>query len=135
MVDANVLSTTDSTGALLWHPRGLPDFDALPERVFTLWRDMRDGFARRGEPWTWWRPRGVPTSHQYEASPFGVPEQARCGHEPYRDGPVADWIRDAGEPHCGACKALGEREARPAAGWGRIGDTLLGPDGHPLAQP
>lgn len=125
MQDADLLSMTDATGALLWHPHGLEDIERLSARTLRLWRDMRDGAAARDQPFTWLRVRGIPTSHLYEASPLG-PTQARCGHQP--DGPLV-----AGDDtRCRACSAITTRDAAPRVGWGTVGDTLLGPDGHPL---
>lgn len=126
MDDAAVLLETDSQGNSLWHPSTLADFGAIPARVWDLWLAMRDGLAARNEPWAWWRMRGVPTSHHYQASPFGPTEAARCGYQP---GEGAEMVRDAEPPLCSACTAL---IAPRSAGWGRIGDTYLGPDGHPL---
>lgn len=128
MEDANLLSITDATGASIWHPRGLTDLLAIPERTLTLWRDMRDGVVARNEPWVWWRIRGVPTAHLYEASPVGVPLVSRCGQ---RRDPGHELVRD-GDRQCPACSAVTARDARPQVGWGRIGDTILGPDGHPI---
>ncbi len=128
MADANVLSITDVTGALLWHPRGLADFDATPARVLVLWRDMRDGLAARDAGTEWMRPRGIPTSHHYPASQQGVPVVATCGHDPYVDGPVAEWVRDATQPLCRMCSAVLGAAAQPGSGWGTIGGVAVGPD-------
>lgn len=122
MRDANLLSLTDATGASLWHPRGLDDFDAIPERTLTLWLDMRDGLASRTEPWVWWHPKGIPTSHQYPASPLGTPSgPSRCGHGPTT---ADEWVRDPSPPLCGACSALAGKEARPDGAWGQVGEPV-----------
>lgn len=122
MVDAADLSMTDATGAVLWHPTGLADIDAHPERTLTLWVDMRDGAMARAEPWQWWRVRGIPTAHQYPATPLGVPTIARCGYDPHAAGPVAEWTREGGT-ECGACAGTAKAAQAPTTGWGRIGDT------------
>lgn len=125
MDDAATLLETDTQGNSLWRPSSLADFGAIPARVWDLWLVMRDGLVARAEPWAWWRVRGVPTSHQYQASPEG-PNTARCGFDP---GPGADLVRGGEQPLCQACTAVA---APRSAGWGRIGDAVLGPDGHPL---
>lgn len=125
MQDANLLSMTDATGALLWHPHGLEDIERLSARTLQLWRDMRDGMAARDHPHTWLRTPGIPTAHLYEASPLG-PAKARCGHVPQGR------LVGGGDTQCRACAAIAARDATPQVGWGRIGDTLIGPDGHPL---
>lgn len=123
MVDAAQLHLTDATGALLWHPRGLGDLDAVPARVMTLWHDMRDGIAARGEPWAWWRIRGNPTSHLFAADPAGVPVgPSRCGLVP---DAAAEWIREEAS-RCRVCQAAAAREAAPAVAHGTIGGVAVG---------
>lgn len=126
MADANVLSMTDASGALLWHPAGLADFDAIPARALVLWRDMRDGLASRGSTAPWMRPRGVPTSHHYAPSALGVPVLATCGHDPYESGPVAEWVNDPTPPLCRACSAVIGKAADPTVAWGTIGGVPVG---------
>lgn len=125
MRDAEVLSISDGTGALLWSPRSLDDFDRLPERTFRLWLDIRDGMAAARDPWRWLRRKGTPTAHHFEASPLG-PTTARCG-QTAGDG---EWV-DGGTP-CRACSALAERNKAPAQAWGQIGDSIVGPDGRAI---
>ena len=123
MVDAHVLCTTDTQGNVLWHPRGLSDFLALPARTWELWVAIQNGIAARQQPWSWWRVKGMPTSHRFEASPLGLHDVARCG---WRGPDGAEWLRDENPPLCQVCGSLMEQEARPRAGWGRIGDHAVG---------
>lgn len=123
MQDAVILNTTDATGAMLWSPSGLADFDAVPERVLVLWHEVRNGLAARGEPWSWWRVRGTPTSHWFAASPAGFPtEPARCGVDP---DPDAEWLQEEGD-HCRVCSVVVDGEKKPRAASGTIGGIAVG---------
>ena len=128
MADAAVLCTSDHQGNPLWHPTSLADIDAVGARVWELWRAMQAGLASRGDPYGWWRIRGIPTSHQYEVGPLGPGTVARCGMERPAD---ADLVKDPTPPLCSVCSGADGREAQ-SPGWGRIGDVVLGPDGHPM---
>ena len=123
MVDAAQLHLTDPSGAVLWHPRGLEDLDAVPARTMTLWHDIREGIVARGEPWSWWRIRGNPTSHLFATNPTGAPaEPARCGQSPE---PGADWLHEDAS-RCRVCQAAVTRDAAPPAAFGTIGGVPVG---------
>lgn len=123
MMDAAHLHLTDASGTSLWHPRGLDDLDAVPARTMALWLAMKEGIAARGEPWSWWRIRGNPTSHLFATNPSGAPaDAARCGQSP---DPGADWLHEEAS-RCRVCQATVEREASPPAAFGTIGGVPVG---------
>jgi len=127
MQDANLLSLTDASGALLWHPRGLSDFDAVPYRTFELWLLMRQGAQAAQRPFRWLRRKGTPTAHQFAASPL-PPTAARCE----QSAAEGEWVdAEDAQTRCRACVALIERAAAPAQAWGVIGDTVVGPPTPP----
>jgi hypothetical protein len=123
MQDANLLSLTDHTGALLWHPRGLGDIDAVPARTFDLWLLMRQGSQAAQRPFRWLRRKGMPTAHWFEMSPL-PPTAARCGQQ----ATEGEWVdAEDAQTRCRACVALIDKASRPAQAWGVIGDTPVGP--------